>query len=101
MKNGPVSIRMFVTLLTRPTPIKLPRHDLSAAASSDFEDAGFNFFTASGDVAFCAHVTPSRRGRRPRPQCVAAGAARLNREVVVLDLELVVRVEPASPKVVS
>jgi hypothetical protein len=42
MKNGPVSIRMFVTLLTRPTPIKLPRHDLSAAASSDFEDAGFD-----------------------------------------------------------
>jgi hypothetical protein len=44
MKNGPVSIRMFVTLLTRPTPIKLPRHDLSAAASSDFEDAEFGFF---------------------------------------------------------
>jgi len=43
MKNGPVSIRMFVTLLTRPTPIKLPRHDLSAAASSDFEDAEFDF----------------------------------------------------------
>jgi hypothetical protein len=39
-----VSIRTFVILLTRPTPIKLPRHDLSAAASSDFEDAEFDFF---------------------------------------------------------
>jgi hypothetical protein len=34
---------MLVILLTRPTPIKVPRHDLSAAASSDFEDAGFDF----------------------------------------------------------
>src|ERR1700726_3660057 len=83
MKNGPVSMRMLLMPLTRPTPTKAPRHDVNAAVSSGERGTGWALEAEANSIAtlltwnVSPSVVSSRRSRRGescmafrRPRCI-------------------------------